>query len=429
MTKDKKIPQADIRRDTRVSKPRNPETIRLPDDEGLVKDESARTRVSTSVPVIDPRLVGTGIDPRFQDDPANRELFTSIRKKTPQESFDPKNAGSLARGSFFDIPPKNITDSSVPDFSVNNPLFESPPQTVISVIDDGVPVISDVDETTPAFGSFQNQNINETTPAFGSFQNQNINETTPSFGSFQNQNINDKNSPAYGDSLPVDSRRRAPPPVSFNPGSSATEPNQIPSAPGIRNLPREWQNLPENFQSQLRRLLPIYYDITGPFSNLVDVPAYVPPPLFDTTPTFEGETGEEGFIKNETEDVAPMEPPNRSNIDFLNLLNFLFNLILSADSDIYEVVSFTRIEEGGASSPDVPVAGGEAPDAAPGPEAETPGRFTQETREFPDGSRRRVVLENGEVVATLSADRVPPPQNEIPSRPFLSSPVVGDGLV
>jgi hypothetical protein len=357
MTKDKKIPQADIRRDTRVSKPRNPETIRLPDDEGLVKDENARARP-------------TGV------------FVSRPNQATPQQSYESGNVGPLSKGSFFDIPPKNITDSRVPDFSVNNPLFESPPRTVISVIDDGVPVISDVDETR-----------------------------------FETQEQEDA------------LRRRAPPPVSFNPGSFATEPNQIPSAPGIRNLPREWQNLPENFQSQLRRLLPIYYDITGPFSNLVDVPAYVPPPLFDTTPTFEGETGEEGFIKNETEDVAPMEPPNRSNIDFLNLLNFLFNLILSADSDIYEVVSFTRIEEGGASSPDVPVAGGEAPDAAPGPEAETPGRFTQETREFPDGSRRRVVLENGEVVATLSADRVPPPQNEIPSRPFLSSPVVGDGLV
>jgi hypothetical protein len=364
MTKDKKIPQADIRRDTRVSKPRNPETIRLPDDEGLVKDENARARP-------------TGV------------FVSRPNQATPQQSYESRNVGPLSKGSFFDIPPKNITDSRVPDFSVNNPLFESPPRTVISVIDDGVPVISTVDETT---GILQNQTINDK--------------------NLQNQNINDKNSPAYGDSLPVDSRRRAPPPVSFNPGSSATEPNQIPSAPGIRNLPIEWQNLPENFQSQLRRLLPIYYDITGPFSNLVDIPVYVPPPLFDTTPTFEGETGEEELVIDETEEVAPMEPPNRSNIDFLNLLNFLFNLILSADSDIYEVVSFTRIEEGGASSPDVPVAGGEPPDAEPGPEAETPGRFTQENREFPDGSRRRVVLENGEVVATLSADRTPQSQNE-----------------
>jgi hypothetical protein len=271
MSNSKKIPQATVRRDTRVSKPRNPESIALPDDQGTVGDESARIRTSTSIPGIDPRLARTSIDSRFQDDPANSGLFPSIRKKTPQELYEPTQIGFLVDGSL-------------------------------------------------------NKNFGITGP------------------------ITDRNNLTYGDNFEQDSRRRAPPPVSFNPNRIGSEDQrQIPLAPGIGNLPKEWQDLPQNFQNQLRRLLPIYYDITGPNANLVERLPFVPPSLFDDG---EPNPNTEDFLEDRDEslDTSLFELPNRSNIDFLNLLMSLFNLIssLKADeikSDDYEVVVFTKISD------------------------------------------------------------------------------------
>jgi len=374
MANNKKIPQASVQRDTRVSKPRNPESIVLPEDQGTVKDEFARTSTSTNIPSVDPRLTNaerilrdnfsrtgistniSGVDPRLADaerifrdkfartgnstnisgvDPrladverifreefTKNELFPEIRKRTPQETFEPSKIGELQDKSLSDIP--NPRPQTLPlrdpreEFeSRDSSLFQKPPRTQLSVAEDGSPVIRPVIEQEPE--------PNRTT------------RTT----------ISDRSSVNFGNNFEQNSRRRAPPPVSFNPiNFNIEKQSQIPLAPGINNLPKEWQNLPENFQNQLRRLLPIYYDITGPNSDLTNRPPYVPPSLFNDG---EPNPNTEDFLgdKDQGLDTSQFEPPNRSNIDFLNLLMSLFNLISSLDSDEikgdnYEVVVFTK---------------------------------------------------------------------------------------
>lgn len=326
MSNSKKIPQASVRRDTRVSKPRNPESIVLPDDQGIVKDESARTRTATDIPGIDPRLAGTDIDLslRLQDDPTSSGLFPSIRKKTPQESFEPSKISNLQDQSLSDIPNPQPQTPQIreprEELEIRDDLlFRTPPRFQPSVSEDGSPVSRPVAEQQPDTESTRPTSSN-------------------------------RNNPNFGNNFEQDSRRRAPPPVSFNPNRvSAEDQGQIPLAPGVGNLPREWQDLPQNFQNQLRRLLPIYYDITGPNANLVERLPFVPPPLFDDG---EPNPSTEDLLsdKDQSLDTSQFEPPNRSKIDFLNLLLSLFNLILSLKADEikgddYEVVVFTKISD------------------------------------------------------------------------------------
>jgi len=291
------------------------------------------------------------------------------RRKTPQESFEPSKIGPLQDGSLSNIPNPNTQKSP----SLRNPreefenrnqdLFKDPPRTQSSVSEDGLPVARPIVETEP-----------DQDPVG------------------QNANVN-RNSPRYGDGFDENSRRRAPPPVSVNPArfssannrtppivgfdSGVTDPgvtapgvtdpgvtdpvitdllvsrrtgsSQIPLAPGVENLPKEWQDLPQNIQNQLRRLLPIYHDITGPNSNLIDQDPYIPPLLFDDG---EPNPNVEDFLsdRDESLDTSQFEPPNRSKFDFLNLLMSLFNLILSLKADDikgddYEVVVFKKISD------------------------------------------------------------------------------------
>jgi hypothetical protein len=156
--------------------------------------------------------------------------------------------------------------------------------------------------------------------------------------------------PNNNETYDQDSRRRQPPPVTANPTrfNNNTD-NQIPLAPGVKNLPLAWQDLPQNFQTQLRRLLPIYYDITGPSRNLVNQDPYVPPNLFEDG---EPNPNVKDFLDDRSEyiDSKQFEPPNKSKLNFLNFLLFLFNLIFSLKAneikgDIYEVVIFVTIPD------------------------------------------------------------------------------------
>jgi hypothetical protein len=269
MASDKKIPTADTRsKDSRLSTPRNPETVKLPEEQNLVKDSAARFRTTTDIP--------SSADPRFADPSLADRLLSDrdqqiARPKTPQEIFEPSRIGPLLNGSLSTDPSLSSSDLGLSD-------------------------------------------------------------------------------PKYGDSFDENSRRRQPPPVSFNPSRlSGNNAGQIPLAPGVGNLPKAWQDLPKNFQDQLRRLLPIYYDITGPNGNLVDRDPFVPPNLFEDG---EPNPNTEDFLsdRNEFIDFSQIELPNRSNINFLNLLLSLFNLVssLSADDikgDDYEVVVITKISD------------------------------------------------------------------------------------
>jgi hypothetical protein len=272
MASNKKIPIADIRlRDSRLSPPRNPKTVKLPEEQNLIKDDAARFRTTTDIPLsADPRpsaLPSTDLSlaDRLLSD-RDRQV---ARPKTPQEIFESSKIGPLLDGSLSTDP--NLSSSDL-----------------------------------------------------------------------------DLSDPKYGDSFDENSRRRQPPPVSSNPSRfSGKNAGQIPLAPGVGNLPKAWQDLPKNFQDQLRRLLPVYYDITGPNGNLVDRDPYVPPNLFEDG---EPNPNTEDFLsdRNEFIDFSQIELPNRSNVNFLNLLLSLFNLVLSLSADDikgddYEVVVFTKI--------------------------------------------------------------------------------------
>jgi hypothetical protein len=262
MASNKKIPTADTRsKNSRLSIPRNPETVKLPEEQNLVKDSAARFRTTTDIP--------SSADPSLADRLLSDRDQQIARPKTPQEIFEPSRVGPLLNGSLSTDPSLSSSDLDLSD-------------------------------------------------------------------------------PKYGDSFDENSRRRQPPPVSFNPSRlSGNNAGQIPLAPGVGNLPKAWQDLPKNFQDQLRRLLPIYYDITGPNGNLVDRDPFVPPNLFEDG---EPNPNTEDFLsdRNEFIDFSQIELPNRSNTNFLNLLLSLFNLILSLSADDikgddYEVVVFTKI--------------------------------------------------------------------------------------
>jgi hypothetical protein len=274
MSRDKKIPTADTRsKDSRLSAPRNPKTVKLPEEQTLIKDDAARFRTTTNIPLsIDP-ILSTSIsaDQSLADRLLSDRDQQIARTKTPQEIYEPSKIGSLLNGGLSADPSLSSSDLDLSD-------------------------------------------------------------------------------PKYGDSFDENSRRRLPPPVSFNPSRfSGNNAGQIPLAPGVGNLPKAWQDLPKNFQDQLRRLLPIYYDITGPNSNLVDRDPFVPPNLFDDG---EPDPNTEDFLsdRNEFIDFGKIEPPNGSNVNFLNLLLSLFNLVLSLSAndikgDDYEVVVFTKISD------------------------------------------------------------------------------------
>jgi hypothetical protein len=246
MANNKKIPTADLNAlATRLSKPRNPEAVKLPEDISLITDDTAKGKTTTEVP-------------KFVSQPAEEE----VNRRSPQEQYDPSKLESLLNGSLT--------------------------------------------------GSLTGNNLDS-------------------------------------DRFDPDSRRRAPPPVSFNPLRFNKDNGQIPLSPGAVNLPKEWQDLPKNFQDQLRRLLPVYYDITGPNGNLIDRDEFIPPNLFD-----DGEPNPQtdDFLVDRSQylDESQYEPPNKSKINFLNLLLFLFNLIFSLKAadikgDNYEVVNFLKTSD------------------------------------------------------------------------------------
>lgn len=292
MSNSKRIPQADTTKDSRVSLPRNPESVTFLDQPSIKKSP------------LDIPIGVLGQEP--------------ITKPDSLQEYDPAKIDSIRRGSLTDLPesiPFEIPGLRDPrsEFDNRDPnLFDNPPRTQLSVDDRGSIVIKSVDEEEPPVLPERRRSI----PA---------------------------------DQFDPESRRRAPPPVSSNPlALSRDRETQIPLAPGLRNFPKEWQNLPLNFQNQVRRLLPIFYDVTGPNANIRPQVPYELPDLFASDEPFEPS---EDFDKDlESINSGQLEPPNRSSLDLINLLQILFNLINSTadddiDSDIYEVVVFTRIED------------------------------------------------------------------------------------
>jgi hypothetical protein len=302
MASNKKIPIADIRsKDSRLSIPRNPETVKLPEEQNLVKDSAARFRITTDIP----SSADTSLAALISANPRLAALISADPSLAALISANPSLAALISANP-------NLVDRLLSDRDRQIPRSKTPQET------------------------FESSRIGPLLD--GSLS------TDPSLSSSDL----DLSDPKYGDSFDKDSRRRQPPPVSFNTARfSGNNAGQIPLAPGVGNLPKAWQDLPKNFQDQLRRLLPIYYDITGPNSNLVDRDPFVPPNLFEDG---EPNPNTEDFLsdRNEFIDFSQIELPNRSNTNFLNLLLSLFNLVLSLSADDikgddYEVVVFTKI--------------------------------------------------------------------------------------
>ena len=315
MASNKKIPTADIRsKDSRLSIPRNPETVKLPEEQNLIKDDAARFRTTTDIPSsTDSRLAASiSADPRLaaliSADPRLAALISADPRLAALISADPSLAASISADS-------SLVDRLLSDRDQQISRTKTPQETF----------------EPSRIGPLLNGSLS----------------TDPSLSS-SDLGLSD---PKYGDSFDENSRRRQPPPVSFNPSRlSGNNAGQIPLAPGVGNLPKAWQDLPKNFQDQLRRLLPIYYDITGPNSNLLDQDPYVPPTLFDFGKD-SGPLPEDIFAnKDEALDTSLFELPNQSNVNFLNLLLSLFNLIFSLKADEikgddYEVVVFKKISD------------------------------------------------------------------------------------